>query len=264
VIPSVPNLRDLGGHQTRDGATVRTGLVYRADQLHPVSAADMKLLAGLGLRQVIDLRTASERDARPDQVPPGVTVRHIDVLADTRTPGLDGFEVLLAQPTRANALLGGGKIDQVLEGVYRGFVSSPGACRGFGDLFSTMARPDEAPLLFHCATGKDRTGWAAAVFLTLLDVPEDTVIEDYLRSNAFILPHYAPLIDRFAAAGGERDILTTVFGVKRAHLDAAFAEMTERHGTVERYFADGLGVDAESQARLRAMYLEPPTAAACP
>jgi len=197
VIPSVPNLRDLGGHRTRDGATVRTRLVYRADQLHPVSAADMDVLAGLGLRQVIDLRTPSECEARPDQVPPGVTVRHVDVLADTRTPGLDGFEALLGQPERANALLGGGKVDHVLEGVYRGFVSSPGASRGFGELFARMARRDEVPLLFHCATGKDRTGWAAAVFLTLLGVPAEIVDAQVGHAAAEVLRGHVLELMRF-------------------------------------------------------------------
>jgi protein-tyrosine phosphatase len=32
-IPSVPNLRDLGGYKTESGATVAKGLVYRSDQI---------------------------------------------------------------------------------------------------------------------------------------------------------------------------------------------------------------------------------------
>lgn len=256
MIPSLPNLRDLGGHRTRDGATVRSGLAYRADQLHPVSADDLEAIAALGLRQVIDLRTPGERDARPDQVPPGVTVRHLDVLADSQTPGLAGLEQLMREPARANAALGGGKVDEAFKEVYRGFVALPSARRGYGELFASMTRPDGVPVLFHCATGKDRTGWAAAVFLALLGVPADTIADDYLRSNQFILPRYAPLIDRFAAAGGDREILTGVFGVKRQHLDAAFGEMTDRYGTVEGYFADGLGINRASQNSLRATFLE--------
>jgi len=47
--------------------------------------------------------------------------------------------------------------------------------------------------------GKDRTGWAVAALLTLLDVPNETVMEDYLRSNDYILPLCKQVIDAFVA-----------------------------------------------------------------
>lgn len=72
-IASVPNLRDVGGYATRDGSTVAAGLVYRSNQLAGISAGDMEKLAGLGLKVDYDLRTSDERNARPDEVPPGVT-----------------------------------------------------------------------------------------------------------------------------------------------------------------------------------------------
>jgi len=81
------------------------------------------------------------------------------------------------------------------------------------------------------------------------------VYADYLRTNDYLLPYYAKQIEGFAAAGGDRAIPIAVFGVKREYLDAAFDEMTHKHGTVERYFADGLGLDAEAQAALRALFL---------
>jgi protein-tyrosine phosphatase len=258
VIPSVPNLRDLGGHQTRSGAAVRSGLVYRADQLNPVTPDDLVTLSSLGLELVVDLRTPEETRARPDQVPPGVTVRSFDVLADAQMSGLADLESLLRDPERANAALGGGRVDQTFEDVYRGFVSLPSARRAYRELFLCLGRREDLPLLFHCATGKDRTGWAAAAFLTLLGVAAETVVEDYLRSNEVILSRYAPMIDAFAARGGQRDILTAVFGVRRRHLDAAFGEMARQFGTIERYFAEGLGLDEAVQGSLRELYLEEP------
>jgi protein-tyrosine phosphatase len=253
---SCPNLRDIGGHAARDGKVVRTGLAYRSDQLHPVADVDAARLAGLGLTSVFDLRSPDEAAARPDQLPPGLRYLSFDVLADARLTGLDDFEQLLRDPERANAVLGGGRVDGVLERVYRGFVSLASAREGYRQLFLSLGRRDDLPLLFHCATGKDRTGWAAAALLTLLGVPRAAVVEDFLASNGAILPRYEPMIDAFAAAGGERAILTAIFGVNAAHLDLAFDEMTRRHGGIDRYFADGLGIDASAQDALRAMYLE--------
>ncbi len=256
VIPSIPNLRDLGGHRTADGAVVRRGLAYRADQLIPDDADDLEALARLGLRHVIDLRSQEERLARPDHPLPGVESQAFDVLADANMSGLAGLEALLRDPERANEVLGDGRVDLAFADVYRGFVSLASARRAYREVFLALGRPDRLPVLFHCATGKDRTGWASAVFLTFLGVPPDIVLADYLRSNDHILPRYAPMIETFVAAGGERAILTAVFGVRRQHLEAAFAELTHQYGTVDQYLDRGLGIDQMAQASLRALYLE--------
>jgi protein-tyrosine phosphatase len=110
-------------------------------------------------------------------------------------------------------------------------------------------------LRFHCTTGKDRTGWAAAALLTLLGVPKDQVVEDYLRSNDYILPAYQKVIDAFVAGGGDPAIPRAILGVKEEYLDAAFDEMQTKYGTIEGYFSDGLGIDAAQQQALRDLYL---------
>ena len=122
-------------------------------------------------------------------------------------------------------------------------------------MFLSLADRSALPAVFHCTTGKDRTGWAAAALLTLLGVPEETVMADYLRTNDYLLTHYATAIDGFVAGGGDRGIPVAIFGVKRAYLEAAFDEMRTRHGSIERYFADGLGIDAAGQQALRDLYL---------
>jgi protein-tyrosine phosphatase len=68
----VPNLRDVGGYTTVDGSVVRRGVAYRSNQRNRVSADDVKKLAALGLRNDFDLRTAAEREAKPDELPSGV------------------------------------------------------------------------------------------------------------------------------------------------------------------------------------------------
>jgi protein-tyrosine phosphatase len=111
------------------------------------------------------------------------------------------------------------------------------------------------PALFHCTTGKDRTGWAAAAFLSLLGVPKDRVYEDYLRSNDYILPMYREVIDGAVASGIEEEIPLSILGVKKEYLDAAFDEMETNYGTIENYFADALGIDAGQQTTIRTIYL---------
>ncbi len=254
-IPSVVNLRDLGGYTTSDGATVARGFVYRSNQLSEIPEDDMEKLAALGLKVDYDLRTAAERDARPDELPPGVEYVVVDVLADSPQAGPAMLEKLMTDPQAANAELGGGKVEEGFRQSYREFVSLPSAKTEFSNMFHGLADKEKLPALFHCTTGKDRTGWAAAALLTLLGVPEGQVYEDYLRSNDNILPAYKHAIDPFVEAGGDPEIPAAILGVKKEYLDAAFGEMEKEYGTIENYFAEGLGIDAETQQAIRDLYL---------
>jgi len=255
-IPSIPNLRDLGGYRTEDGQTVARGLVYRANQLSGITEGDMARLAALKFANDYDLRTAEERDKRPDELPPGVNYVWLDVLADSPQAGPAQLEKLMQDPNVANEQLGGGKVEESFRNSYREFVYLPSAQREFGKLFLAFADPGKLPAVFHCTTGKDRTGWAAAALLTLLGVPRETVMADYLRSNDYILTAYAPIIDQFVAAGGEAEIPKAILGVKAEYLNAAFDEMTTRYGGIENYFTEALHIDADQQAALRRQLLE--------
>jgi protein-tyrosine phosphatase len=254
-IESVPNLRDLGGYTTSDGTTVVGGLVYRANQLSGVSLADMEKLTALNLENAYDLRTAEESEKRPDELPPGVNYVWLDVLADSPQAGPAQLEKVMQDPKAANEALGGGKVEEAFRQSYREFVSLPSAQREFGKLFLGLGDEEQLPAVFHCTTGKDRTGWAAAALLTLLGVPEDVVMEDYLRSNEYILPAYRKVIDGFVAAGGEPQIPRAILGVKEEYLAAAFDEMETRYGTIDNYFSEGLGISAAQQIALQDLYL---------
>jgi protein-tyrosine phosphatase len=239
---------------TGNGAVVRHGLVYRSGQLSPMSPDEMEQIALLGLKNVFDLRTHEEVRARPDEIPPGVSYHTVDVLAEKALDPAQFVSVLL-QPERANAELGDGKVEALLTQVYREFVFLPSAKLAYGEMFGSLSKPDQVPALFHCTAGKDRTGWAAAALLTLLGVPREAVMADFLRSNDQVIPRYQKEIDAFVAAGGQRSILLALVGVKPEYLDASFDEVEQRHGTIESYFADALGIDAARQETMRELYL---------
>ena len=254
-IASVPNLRDLGGYETGDGKTVNTDMIYRSNQLSGISREDMMKLQALGFKVSLDLRTWGERSARPDELPSGTKYVWLDVLADSPQAGPAQLEKLMTDPKKANAELGGGKIEELFKESYRQFVTLDSAKAEFREFFLIVGDKSQLPALFHCTTGKDRTGWAAASLLTLLGVPKETVYEDYLRSNDYIIPAYQGAIDSFVAAGGDRNIPLAILGVKKEYLDAAFDEMQKNYGSIEKYFSDGLGIDAANQQALRNLYL---------
>lgn len=257
-VASVPNLRDVGGYATDNGGIVARGLVYRSDTFHPISDKDIARLAPLGLRNDYDLRTTAELKAKPDRMPPGVNYHQLNVLADAKSSAPAEIEALMHEPKKANAVLGGGKIEKMFTDAYREFISLPSAQASYRTLFHAFADRENLPAVVHCTTGKDRTGWAAAALLTLLGVPKEAVMADFMRTNEYTLAQFNPVIDEFVAAGGERGIAEAVFGVKPEYLEASFDEMQERYGTIQRYFSEGLGINVAGQNALRELYIKYP------
>jgi protein-tyrosine phosphatase len=257
VVATLLNLRDLGGWATADGGRIRHGVLYRSTALNRLAGGDVALVAALGLHTVFDLRTADERSAGPDRLPVGVEGVVCDVLADSKDMAPAQLAKILDDPGLAERLIGGGKAETLFQHAYRELVSLPSARAAYGAMWRHVLDRASRPALFHCTTGKDRAGWGSASILLLCGVSEDDVRTDFLLTNRDLLPALQPLIDRFAEHGGDPAMLTPVLGVEPSYLDSALDELRARHGTIEAYFADGLGIGPDDQEALRAILVEP-------
>lgn len=178
---AVHNFRDLGGYTTADGRQVQWRRLFRADGLDRLTSADVDLLRPIGLRTVIDLRSAGEIDERgkfPVDTYP-VTFHHLAVIDSTRNTD-DGearkiFMEASADPTR---------VVEFLTNAYQHMLERGGDKLAEG--LRVLAEPNALPAVFHCAAGKDRTGLLAGILLSGLGVADDDVIADYaLSAGAF-------------------------------------------------------------------------------
>lgn len=215
-LQGVQNARDLGGYRTVDGKSVRTGLVYRTGQLNNATPDDLAVLADRKVGVVDDLRTVYERAVGPDKVPAGAVANWDDVIGQAPPQVL------------ASTLTGG-------DSLYRAFITAPGANTAVASVLRDIIAADGKAVLFHCTAGKDRTGWTAAVLLTLLGVDRATVNQDYLLSNQF--------------RGASQD--DPLNGVQQPWLDAAFDQANQTYGSFDNYVRDGLGLSADDIAALR-------------
>ncbi|MFT4088600.1 MAG: tyrosine-protein phosphatase [Gordonia sp. (in: high G+C Gram-positive bacteria)] len=256
-IAALPNLRDLGGWIGADGRVVKYGLLFRSTDFRSVAADAESALSPLGLRTIYDLRSAAERSATPDPKLQGVADVSLDVLADEKTAIPGNLDKFLTDPETVAEVSHelSEKGPELIEGTYRGFITLGSATSSYRSFYRGLLGEKQTPALFHCTTGKDRTGWAAASFLSLMGVSRTDVYDDYLLTNSRLLPALAPVFDKFAAAGGDPAALRPLLGVDRTYLDAAFAQLEESYGTVEDYFAKSLGIDHAEQQVLRDRYL---------
>ncbi|TDP89718.1 protein-tyrosine phosphatase [Leucobacter luti] len=250
-IASAPNLRDLGGIPIENG-NIKRGLLYRSASLSSLTDTDQGWFSTLGIGTVYDFRTAAEAVESPDRLPTGSDRISLDVLADASASIAASVGQLTTDPQAFVASLTDGQAEHLFEDSYRDFVRMPSALTAYRSFFLSLIDEDRhGAALFHCTTGKDRTGWAAASLLTLLGVNEADVYDDYLQTNTDLLPALEHVLQNAESHGVERETLMPVLGVRESYLAAAFEQMREQFGSINEYARDGLGLTSEQLHRLR-------------
>jgi len=164
-IDGLVNARDLGGLRRRNGSLTPSGIFYRAESIDFIQPSGWQQLYDSGIRTVVDLRQQSERDKDVQSRPEWLNVVHSDL------DGLDNDEFwnsyweqglgstalyylphLAAMPERASAAL-------------TAIVTAP-----------------EGGVLFHCKSGRDRTGLIALLLLSAIDTEPEDIVDDYLET----------------------------------------------------------------------------------
>jgi len=243
------NFRDLGGYKTRNGDMVRWGMLYRSGAMNGLTAADFAYLSKLGIRTVCDFRSTDERKAAPVGWPQGQAPK---VFADDYQldmAGLDFREAPKWSPEQAKAVMASTypRLLEQFNSQYR---------RMFAELVA-----GNVPLAFNCSAGKDRTGVAAALILTALDVPRETVIEDYLLSNRYFDPRKAMSGDDKSSAMWRQlpqPVLQAFMGVDRSYIEAVFKVIEAHPGGAEAYLRDRMGLSQADLLALRKRYTTRP------
>ncbi|MFE9611184.1 tyrosine-protein phosphatase [Streptomyces sp. NPDC006012] len=226
------NARDAGGYRTTDRHWVRMGAVYRSNKLSGLTAAEQQVLLDQNVTRDVDLRNSSERSDAPDRIPAGVAYQVADVVSLSH--GLRFHKdaaATLAAALAAGLFNGSDNLGQSIG--YPFMVNFVGADHAFHDTLTAIAANPGATL-YHCTAGKDRTGWATAVLLTLLGVPRATVEADFLASNTYTGDPGA---------------------VELSWLRAAFAEVDYIYGDFDTYLHQGLMLDDATIGALRAKLL---------
>ena len=232
------NFRDLGGYPGQGGRPVRWRRLFRSDHLGALSEQDKGQLARLGLARTFDLRGERERAAHPYELP-GVH-RHLLTIEPVIVQSMQA----MASEGRALTVA---TCEELMRDLYRRLVDEQ--AHRFAELLDHLIT-DDAPAVFHCTAGKDRTGFAAALILLALGVPRAVVMSDYLLTNR----HSKPPALRWGDL--DPDVLAVMWRVQEDFLEAALQRVDQGHGGIDRYLGTQLGLGPAARAALRERYLE--------
>lgn len=233
------NLRDLGGMRTGDGRTIRRGLVFRSDDPHRATEADIEALRALGISTVVDLRMDEEVGIRGSAV----------------------WEALQVVPVRCSTLTKLPVPEDLARYIDPEFIrveyfSMLGSEEVAHRLWGALAAAGDRPRLIHCASGRDRTAIVAAFLLEALGVDREQVLDDYEASAPGMVRLLAHLDEHVPAAAAMSEGNRHSFVRTPRECMAAFLEaVDERWGSPVAYL-EKLGVGPELE-RLRADLLEP-------
>jgi protein-tyrosine phosphatase len=253
------NVRDTGGYRTSHGLQVTRGRLYRGDALSQLTGPDTERLDRLGLRTVIDFRMPGEiLLAGADRLPSGVELVSLPVGGGD----LGSIYELIASGDhqRQRRELGDGRAASLMAQINRGFVADARQREAFGAALRLVCSAGRLPLLYHCSSGKDRTGWMTAIVLTALGVPREVVLRDYLLSNDFHRTEYQKLRYELVKLGivADPELLRPIMEQSATYLGAAFEEAERRYSSFGRFVTHGLGAGDAMLDELRRALLGDP------
>lgn len=244
---AIDNFRDFGDYAGVAGRHVRRGRLFRSAHQARATEADLEALADLDLGVVVDLRRPSERRGQPSRRPQGFAARLIESAHDDggEAPHMTFLKTADLTEESGRAFM---------TDTYRRLPFEASHVDLFRRYFEALADSDR-PVLIHCAAGKDRTGLLAALTHHLLGVGHDDLMADYLLTNTAVdLEGQAGLVaERLKAMTGRtasHGAVVAFLGVTPEFLDAALAEMTAAHGSVDGYLDDALGIDTARRDRI--------------
>ncbi|WP_035647573.1 tyrosine-protein phosphatase [Bradyrhizobium sp. ORS 285] len=230
------NFRDLGGYASRAGRHVRWRQIFRSNHLGRLTEADTAAIRGLGIRSALDFRGQQERTA-------GVcTIAEIAV----HTLPIEPSVVPALRERWAAGRLTTDDALELMRDSYRNYIRH--YTPRFRALFDHLLA-DHAPVVIHCTAGKDRTGVACALVLSALDVPDETILDDYLLTNQYFRRETAAHPDL------PDEVLEAIGTVQASFLAAALDTIRQEHGDIDTYLRRGLGIDQAERKALQKRYL---------
>ncbi len=250
-LEGAPNIRDLGGYETLDGSTTRWGRIFRAGRLSALTPRDKAQLQKFNLRVICDFRREDEY------------LKDVTDLGDFAEAAIHNLAISPGDHTQSIAMsdfqsVNGEQMFEWMVLINRELALKQ--THTYRRMFELLMANEEGAFLFHCSAGKDRTGFAAALILSALDVPRETIMEDYLLTAQYYPPkgELEYLASKYTERTSDVDLsaFQALMDTREEYLTAAFNAIEEHYDSVDDYLKAELGIGKRQREALKSRYLE--------
>ncbi|MDR0428847.1 MAG: tyrosine-protein phosphatase [Tannerellaceae bacterium] len=243
VMDSIQNFRDLGGYASTDnGKSIHWGKVFRSGKIGEISERDSTRLDGLKIKTIIDLRTNEEVTASPIGYK-NANIVHIPI-------PIKNISDLVNRLAEGRIRKGDGIL--FMQDLYLQYVTENK--EEFSKALSILEDENNYPVIIHCTIGKDRIGFMTAMLLSILDIPEETIYQDYTSTNDYLdLKRYSHLVSQLNYDGQEA--LTAMLTANESFIDLAFAKIRKDYGSIDKYLKNELHISEKQQERIKEILL---------
>ncbi|MGQ7947341.1 tyrosine-protein phosphatase [Flavobacterium sp. WC2509] len=243
-IEKSPNFRSLSGIQNKEGKKIKDDIIFRSGNFSKLTDNDIKIFDSLNITTIVDFRNDSEIQKDPDYIPSGQKIETTRAkIGSINEKEMGNFMKIMMSPK-----FNENKVDSLMVVANNGFAES---IKDFKPFFDEVSKKNTV-VLFHCTAGKDRTGVASSLLLHILDVSDEEIMKDYLRSNEAISKTD---LSKYKAYGIPEERMAKLMGVKQPYLEAAWNSIIKKYGSIDKMLLAEFGIDQKVKKEIKKKYL---------
>lgn len=250
------NFRELGGYETTSGQTIKKHKLLRSANLATLDEDDLNFLQNYGVKYIVDFRSKDEVEREPDRVPEGATYDFDPVFSQDLTDSSKTIDEILSEEEQDPKA--GFKHMFI---AYDDMIKSESAQQAYRRFFDILLAntEDDKSVIFHCTAGKDRTGFGALLILSALGVPQETIKQDYLFTNAATTDFVNGFLQKAKNEGANETNLSILKDLQTVHpeyIDHIIETLNKNYGGVQNYIHDIIKITDDEISMLRKIYLK--------
>lgn len=240
---SIRNVRDLGGYGVKHcNLTTRWGKIFRSSELRNLSKTDSLRFKNLSIKTIIDLRGEDEVALYPES---SIQAKIISIPIP-----ITGRDDLHRRVQEGRMRKGDGLL--FMQDTYLKYISEDS--EQFAQALNVFLDEKNYPILVNCSLGKDRVGFLTAMLLSALDVPEETIMNDYMLSNENIDIKRIAYMARDLSQDAQETI-SVLISANETFMDVVFKQIRKEYGSTDKYLTKGLHLSEKERHKLKDILL---------